>query len=714
MSHAAAAAIDTSSILSAFALTAHGAEALQPCTDLAFHVPTADLVEFQSLPEARRNEVLLTLRLIERIAGQRDLVRTARAIAAQYAHIRGLSATSLLRKYYALRASVSTAWPHGNWRVLVKNYKMPSQQPPEFISHLKRRFAENQRSIDAAIRAIRSEWESGEPVPGYGTWMEWFVAVFPKETMPKRFPFIYPLGWSKANLRRYAPSRGELALVRRGFSAAKRFFPHVRRDPSGLRPLEWIVMDDFWTKVNTVWPGGEGFGPQIAYTGGLLAMDVGTRKRLALGLKPRLERPDGTCIGIGDADVRTLLYALFSEHGVPDYPITILHENATARISPDFKLALTTLFDGRIRFESTSLIEHKTFTNGFVERGGTPWEKGWIESQFNLAWNEGGAMRGWKGSNERLNAPANLPAVRAYVQQLIAQGDGKHNLPPEIIERLRLPFQFVSEAVAAFTDLFDRLDRRTDHRCVGFEQVTEWRLEEHEAPRPFEELALVPVEQQQRVQILQRMESPLERWQRLSAAHPRRAVPESILALLLLTPKRDCTYRNHAVSFVHEKKGYSYIDETGEILRTVPEGTQFLGYFDPTTPLHLHICTQSGAFVGTLRRAGGRSGAIDIRDTAAIKEEAAVMATIRNRVLSEVRERHAETDTQLLADRQHNARVVAEFQSTAQASQIATSIATAKALQNREVRLARATEDLAAQAAEALEANYRAPDPSAP
>jgi hypothetical protein len=134
-----------------------------------------------------------------------------------------------------------------------------------------------------------------------------------------------------------------------------------------------------------------------------------------------------------------------------------------------------------------------------------------------------------------------------------------------------------------------------------------------------------------------------------------------VLAILLLTPKR-VAYRNHAVTFVHERVGYSYIDPAGTVLRNLQDGTEFLAYFNVGVPEQLHLATLTGAFVGTIDRLGGRRGMVDLRDKEGLAAAAAATATIFNRAVAEVRGRHADEEQQLAADRAHNEAIVAQHQ----------------------------------------------------
>lgn len=643
----------------------HAAASTEIATPAArFTVPLGDLKEFSDLPERRRVEVNLALRLLARVEGLRGegatLTQAIATVAAQAKHqAHGCSAPSLLRKFYAYGEA-------GDWRSLVAHYKGPSSQPKEFIQEVKRVAELNHRSVAEAFQQLRERWEAGEPIPGYGTWVEHYLSLYPERPLPKVWPRgFYPTGWSVRNLQRYGPKKGSRTLFQRGLAAAKKHFPSVTRDPSQLRPLELIAIDDFELDCLCVFAGDADHKPQIGRVAGLLAIDVATRRKLYYGLGQRMERderaPDGTVrtirTGISRLDVQLFLHGLFAKFGLPDYPITLLVENAAAAISPELQLSIATLFDGRVRIERTGLIEHKTLTNGFTERGGKPWEKGWIESAFNSLWNKLGAMKGYKGSIQRLNAPGDLDGKLAVTKILLGHGERSINLAPEQIARLRLPFPSITECEQAFAWACALSDTRTAHRYLGFRTVTEYLLEKDGEPQPFEALALVAAEQLPHVQPVERMESSLERWETLARAVTFTALPREVLAVFLLTPIR-VAYRNNSVTFTRNKQGYTYVDATGTVLGEVQEGTEFLGYLDPQAPDQLHITQLNGARTGTLTRLGGKTGRVDLRDKAACAAAGAVVATLVNRELSEIRVRHAALDAAQAADAAHNAAIV--------------------------------------------------------
>jgi hypothetical protein len=642
--------------------TAASAELATPSAP--FTIPLGDLAEFSALAERRRVEVQLALRLLARVDALRvqgaTLTQAVATVAAAAKHQAvGCSAPSILRKFYVYAAA-------RDWRALVNHYKGPHTQPAEFIQEVKRVAELNHRSIGEAIEQLRERWAAGESIPGYGTWIELYLSRHPDRTLPKVWPRgFFPDGWSLRNLQRYGPKKGARTLYQRGLAAAKKHFPSVTRDPSQLRPLELIAIDDFELDCYCVFAGDAENKPAISRVAGLLAIDVGTRRKLHWGMGQRLEReeraPDGTLrtvrTGISRLDVQLFLQSLFAKYGLPDYPITLLVENAAAAISPELQLSIATLFDGRVRIERTGLIEHRTLTNGFTERGGKPWEKGWIESAFNSLWNKLGAMKGYKGSIARLNGPANMEAKLAMTKILLGHGERSLNLPPAEIAQLRLPFPNLAECERAFALACELCDRRTQHRYLGFTVVTEYLLEKDGEPQPFEALALLPDGELHTALPVERMESSLERWDRLVRAVKFTAIDPAVLAVFLLTPLR-VTYRNAAVTFVRAKKGFTYVDPTGTVLAGIPEGTEFLGYLDAQNPEHLHITQLNGARTGTLTRLGGATGMVDVRDRAACAAAGAVVATLVNREIAELRERHADEDAALVADKAHNAAIV--------------------------------------------------------
>ncbi|MDP2227162.1 MAG: hypothetical protein Q8J78_06765 [Moraxellaceae bacterium] len=542
-------------------------------------------------------------------------------------------------------------WRDGkDWRVLARCYGNEKALPDAFIEWIRAMMDNEGRSSKQAMNRAREMFREGKAVPGYGTWREWFAATYPDRDLPKHFPGDYPRGWSQSNLYRYAPSKAQLVLARRGFGAAQALLEHVIRDTSTLRPLEFVAFDDFETDILARFYIPETREWKICRVAGVLAIDVATRRRLAIGLKPRIENDEGRKIGIARRDVQFLIKNLFARWGVPkDYPMTLLVENAAAAITPDFEAALELNFHGQVRVSRTGMIEHRGLKNGFTERGGKPWEKGWIESAFNLMHNRAGNLPGQKGSRYGL-APGNLAAKIAYTEGLLA------NISPEQASQLRLPFLSVDEAITAFEQVFDWMDQRTDHKLLGFDKVTECRVREGDAWQPFEQLALMAPEQQMQVALRDRMQSPLERWAKLATTCDFIKVPEFVVALLAFTPKR-VEVRNHKITFTQGGTGFTYLDVDGA-LKTLPEGTKLFAYFDEDQPGLLYVTDMQGRSLAALKH----NAPANLKDPEAMSAAAAIVKEhFHGQVQGPYRARHAFDEVRLAADHAHNATQVALF-----------------------------------------------------
>jgi hypothetical protein len=569
------------------------------------------------------------------------VVEGLREISNQRSNARGFAFSTLRGEYYAWLNSSC------DWRSLCRGYSHDTALPDAFVAELGRRVLLQHRSRKQAIEEIRTEWREGRAVPGYGTWREWFLRTFPDAPQPAQFCGDYPRAWSTSNLYLHMPSNAQYALATRGRAAAQKFIHGIVRDTSKLRPMELIVLDDFEPDTMAIFEG------RVVRSTGLKAMDVGTRRTLALGMKPRVENDEGRQISIVRADVQFLLKQIFGTWGLPAaYPMTILVENAAAAVTSDLEAAIDLYFHGQVRIVRTGLIEHKTVSNGFIERGGKPWEKSWLESSWNLTHNMAGSLPGQKGARYDLK-PGDLAAKIAYSEKILAT-DG---LTPEQISDLRVPFLSFDQQVSAYGAIFDRMDRRTNHKLQGFDKVQEFRLGPGDPWKPIGKLGLLTGDQQKVAQIREpsRMESPVERWDRLAAECRFIKVPEFLLALLTFTPKR-VGLRNHAVSFTHREVGYSFLDMRGD-LQGVPDGTKFMGYFDEQAPARLFVTDLAGRPVAVLDRKGGLRGAADIKDADAIGAAARQVAEFyHSQIEGPVKELLAGERAQAEADREHNRR----------------------------------------------------------
>lgn len=602
----------------------------------------------QRTTEEQREKIGLLLQIFDEMkTAPEGIVAASMRLALQHSGY-GFSAGTLQRHYYAYKASK-------DWRCLVPRWRGPQKLPAEFIEYFRMRVEQNKRSTStrSVINDIRGEWAAGNPFPGYGTWREYFLTEYPDRDLPARCPLgFFPKGWKQSNLYTKQSSKAQRAIKRGGFAAAKRYLPHLIRDMSKLRFLELIIIDDFETDIVIMARNPETGRYELCTCTGLLAIDGATRTKVGFGLKPRFKNEEGRRLAITRSDVQGLLYSVFSEHGLPaEYGVTILCENAAAAISPDFELALQMLLG--VQVARTGLLADKTLKNGFVEKGGKPWQKGQIESTFNLLHNAAGALPGQKGASYQL-MPGDHEAQVLFAMKLL----NTEGVTDDDVKLLSPAFLHFDAALTAYESILGKLQHRTKHTLQGFEEVVEFRLPDGSEIISESALMAMGLSPQQVMTYTPepRMESPAERKARITAGQRFIRPAEHALALLLLTPKK-VTFEKHRITFVHQTKGYTYADADSPV-NALPEGTELLAYFDGSDAGKLYVTDLSGRYVGAIKH----RGPIDIRDHAAIAAEAGeITRLITKHVINPLRERHKDEDAALLAMREQRDAVMARL-----------------------------------------------------
>lgn len=563
----------------------------------------------------------------------------------------GLSAKRIVALYYEwLRSGRS---PHS----LARHYRGGGAKvsyPEVFREHLLRLVGTRKRR-DArrqAIRALMSAWAAGLSVPGYGTWQELYARSHAGKPVPPIFPEIFPAGWSERSLYRLIGQHDvEIVMDQRGSAAAHDLLPGILRDVGSLRWMEYIVCDDFRPDVECVHLPTR----QVVRPEGLLALDLSSREVLGFGLQPRQAREDGTRQGLVREDLRSLLYALFCRHGLPlGYTVTILCENASAAITPEFEAQLVLTFGGRVRVVRTGMTTHRNLLYGFGERHGQPWAKGWIEANFRKLHLEASHLPGQTGPRYDL-APGDRAERVAYTERLLRTA-AEWQLP-----QLRTPLPTFEELYAELEAAFERMALRTDHELQGFAQRVMVRLAPHLPPVPRESLAELPAGTYDlaNAEILTRMESPRERSTRLRAAVTIEQVPPWAIRTLALCPKA-VTVRGRKIDMVLDGVRRTYTDPGCEALRE--DGATLTAYYNPQAPTELHLCDKRGNYLATVRELGR----VDIRDVEGLRAAQERTARIRGEVHGAVRARHADEDEQLRQMRAHNEAVLQQGTGSAQ------------------------------------------------
>lgn len=607
-----------------------------------YAIPASDATAFADLGPSEQGRILRLLDCFRQLE-EGSIVNTSKRLGFELRHLPGFSASNIRTCYYA--------WLRTGWRALQRGFDNGREPlPKEFLEHFRGLAEQNSRSVRQAMEALYRDWAAGKHIPGYGTFAEWYLTQYPDRDLP-RVACEMPPGWRKSNLYAIAPKKAQRALMTGGVGKAKAFLPSLTRDTSNLLPLQLITIDDFEIDQLCFYWDPEKGTRAICRMAGVAAMDVATRRILGVILKPRLEDDAGRKQAITRAEVRLLLYQLLRDYGVPRHGMTFLVENAAAGAAAEAEITFTNLFGGRVAFTRTSMIADKVLANGFIERGGKPWLKGWIESGFNLMHNIAATLPGQKGAHYLL-APGDLEEKRRVAERLIGTGERDAQLSDEQLSRARVPFKSPAELCDAYLQIFAIMENRTNHKMAGFDKLIEWRRGDGDVWQDWDAIATLSEAEQLAVQLRDRMQSPRERWAALWPKVECDKIEDHVLMMLLLTPKKSKLKGFH-LTFAHNGQGYTWIVDPRSPIAQLRNDSEVLIYFDPANPNHAHVCRLDGRPLGEVKRLG----MVDISDAKACTDAerqlaelyGAVLASVRARPLHQLEDRRAAEDAAINA-----------------------------------------------------------------
>lgn len=462
-----------------------------------YEIPESDLAAFAGLPLDHQVEIRAMLQVFWRVdqaAHGETMQAWHDAIAESNANLESRSIDMRFKRQtlYGIRKAFLDSGK--DWAACIDRRKAPEWDPIErkmlgdvgtklpdaLVEYLQGLALRHNRSSTQAIEELYRAWRRGEAIPGYGVWTSWYAREFPLQAMPPAAPI--PAGWSRRNLRRYMPQPAALEMARRGIAAAQAQLPSIIRTRAGLRPMEYVVFDDWRADFLVHVPGV----PKAVELHGILGMDVACALALAYGIRPALPREDGTHEGLKRLDTKSLVVDLLLRHGYPlDYVMHVIVENGTATITPADAKAVEEATQGQVRFHWTSMISGTVF--GWQDRPvGNFKGKAWLESFFNLLHNACGSIAGQIGPHydER---PRSIPARDAELRALVKAQD---LLPAQVRESLqyRMPFVSLRDAKVALDHVFHFLNNRDDHALEGWDSVLKVRLTEQDPYRAVSEL----------------------------------------------------------------------------------------------------------------------------------------------------------------------------------------------------------------------------------
>lgn len=621
-----------------------------------YEIPDAELAAFAELPLKHQVEIHAMLQVFWRVDtaahGQtmqawHDAIRDANAML----EARGISTRFKRQTLYGIRKAFLDAGR--DWAACIDRRKAPEwdveerrmisdssdKLPEAFAEYLQGLCMRHNRSSVQAVEELYRAWRQGEAIPGYGVWTSWFIREFPMQPLPSAAPL--PAGWSRRNLRRYMPKPAALEMARRGVSAGAALLPSIIRTRQGLRPMEYVVFDDWRCDFLVHVPGV----PKAVELHGILSMDVASAMALCYGVRPALPRLDDTCEGLKRDDTKSLLVDLLLRFGYPlDYQMNVIVENGTATITPADAKAVEEVTQGQVRFHWTSMVSGTVF--GWPDRPvGNFKGKAWLESFFNLLHNAAGNVAGQIGPHYDAR-PRSIPAREAELKALVRAQEA---LPAHLRETMqyRMPFPHIRDAKAGLDHVFHFLNHREHHNCEGFDSVLKLRLSEHDTYRPVSELIAAGHSPDALRALNPRpiLETPAERYVRLVKGHRFARLPAASAPMLLAAHKEVVVETEGEINMGSKSSPVLYRDLRSPHLTV---GRKFLAYVSTTDDAWVHL-TDGRRYICSV----GRLHAVSMTDRDALREASREKYGQLKRVLKSVQRLDIDAP-QRQADLDHN------------------------------------------------------------
>ncbi len=540
------------------------------------------------------------------------------AALAQVAAQRGVPAKTVRKKYDAFRA-------HGLAGLINRRSAPQLWETEKEIGlsegdqELVKQWCEvYQRKCETALRGLLRAWREqriGEEQQQRG------LAV-PETATPLNPLTGYPRGWSLRNLMRYAPSEYELKAARIGRTAAAAHRPLVYTTRAHLYPGQYFLFDDMWHDHEVVDLDQRRRGRPLEFH----ALDLSSACKIAWGNRTRVLRADGTHEGLKGGDFRFLLASIFSHTGYHRDGTTCVVELGTAAVPETIQRLLYDATGGLIRFNTGGMTGAAAHAGQYPGRGKGNFKfKAALESAGNLIHNEMAYLAGQTGM-DRQHAPEEQHGRQRHTDALLCAFS---QLPAGSLDCLQWDYCTIVQFRRLCEQVYAQINGRTEHDLEGWDE--RW----------------VPSTNGR----MRRM-SPREVW----LPGRRALVPLDVATTALLVGHELGKERTTRSGMIELHDG----ELSGDVLRfdatALPDREKFLTVLNPFDAGRLFCFDARGAFVAALERINKpcRSDveAVQREMGRAAKQEAALLAPLRQRHLAEAREKTARHT--------HNAGVLSE------------------------------------------------------
>lgn len=636
---------------------------------LRYTVPLEDMPTFAQLSPDDRAEVELWLKIFDEFSGADNRCATLQRLVLSHKHRTRISQGTVYRKLERYRAE--------GWRCLVHGAKLRAVDaralPQPFVAHWQARCLDNQRKVAPAYRSLFfDDLIPGKVIPGYGDWRRVWKSEHPGWSLPDSCPYRpydnTPNGWGYRNLLRYAPTVFEHTAARIGLGAASKYLPKVPTTRAGLHIGQFYVLDDVWHDIKVNFLGNRNAHMPLE----LGALELLTGHYCVWGLKPIIERADGTRQMLPERYLRYLMAHILCRIGIHPQGCTFLGEHGTARIPEGLLGAINRWADGRVRFEAGG-VHGAPIAKGLYAgrpRGNSRF-KAALESNHNLKHNELAQLPGQKGM-DRDHAPEELygrdQENRALVKAVHALADER----PDLVSQLRLPFCSFAHFSEFLHLIYGRIADRKHHALEGFEEsgltLQEFRLAKGLPWMPMSELDQYDPEQRRAFEIIMsrpgmaqlRPMSPLEAFE--SRRHELVRLPDCALPAILGPELGDTpTVTKDLELHVKDADIPNRVHQFVAVV-TLPNGREeplargrsYLVHVSPFGDSLAYISDEQGRFIGTAKAMprGCRTDVETVQQALGMLRHAMSAELKRLAPLGEKRLRERFEDTQ------HNVRVL--------------------------------------------------------